>query len=155
MYPRSALSLVKRSIEHLHARVTCVYELQTAREELRHAQNYMADPRMKDEDDVRRIAVKFRQVSDLMVLREQLDSAIGDPRDEYVCLSSPLCSLPADSVDLIDPNPNPLTIRHRHILNPGILNEWSARVAKSGSLSHGWSRNASKQLTNRGRCSLN
>ena len=53
-----------------------------ARIELRRADQYMADTRMKDADDVLRVAVKYRQVKELMMLREQLENAIDDPRDE-------------------------------------------------------------------------
>lgn len=44
---------------------------------------------MKDEDDVLRVAVKFRQVKELMLLREQLENALDDPRDEWVYLQTP------------------------------------------------------------------
>lgn len=51
--------------------------------------HYMSDTRMKDEDDVLRVAVKFRQVKELMLLREQLENALDDPRDEWVYLQTP------------------------------------------------------------------
>jgi len=55
----------------------------TVRIELMRADHFINDTRMKDEDDMLRVAVKFRQVKELMVLREELEKALDDPRDEY------------------------------------------------------------------------
>ena len=46
---------------------------------------------VKDEDDVLRVAVKFRQVQELMLLREDLEKAIDDPRDDVFERMVQLC----------------------------------------------------------------
>ena len=50
--------------------------------ELARSEQFVKDPRLKDEEDVLRVAHKFQRVKELMKLRLRLEEVLGDPRDE-------------------------------------------------------------------------
>ena len=56
---------------------------QNAQRELIRADKYVHDGRLKQHDDVMRVGVKFLQLKTLVELREKLQQALSDPRDDY------------------------------------------------------------------------